>query len=99
VHLLRDSIDYAQLKRRIDTRLSTACAQGNFNQLVLQKYFVVARRSAGSREIVVLNFARGGGQNQGAINLYDPGKLATAENYLFQHDRTGRCQVFILGKR
>ena len=91
VHFLKSAADYNVIYQKIDGKLSSACALGQFNQRRNQEFFVVARQ--GKKHVVILGYAHGRG-----VNLHDPKGIADKDSgYLFRYDKSGKCQVFADG--
>ena len=82
-----------QFQGRINPFLSTACAQGNFNQQKVNRY-IVTLRSFDSKFQKNVGFASSNG-----LNLRDPKNYAQPGFfYLFDLDGTSSCKVAIFNE-
>ena len=89
VHFLKSAMNFSAIYSRIDSRLSSACALGRFNQRRDKAFFVVARYQ--KKNVIILGYVHGRG-----VNLHDPTGIADPTiGYLFRYDRSGKCQVFM----
>ncbi len=78
----------SQLPNMLSRNLSTACARGNFNQLVNKKYYVMVDMPGGTKK--KLGFA-----DYTGINLSDPdNRKGPNQAYFFDKDRTSECKVY-----
>lgn len=86
-------VDPNQLDRFLSKNLSTACAQGGFNQLKNKRYYVIVNFPDGDKK-------RFGFANSEGFNLYDPeNRVGLNQVYLFNLDRTSECRVYAVETR
>ena len=76
VHFIKSAMDFRVIQKRIDRRLSSACALGQFNQRRDKEFFVVARYQ--KKNVVILGYAHGRG-----VNLRDPAGIADQKKWVF----------------
>ena len=81
-------IAHGQLANILSQNLSTACAQGRFNQRKAKRYYVIVNMDDGRKKRFGYADARG-------FNLKDPdGRVGPNQVYLFDFDHTSECRVY-----